>query len=215
MAAGSLASLADDADQMATALLAAAGATDTTWTGVAADAYRASAATHVTATAPLPGNLTETAAAFRVLAAALTTAQTMAADAMAESERLGLAPGDLVGRPFSVAGFVMAYPQKAEPIAVLIGQVVRARWQADDARDAFIAALAPLRSQLYNIGQQHESDRCGSDERSGRRISRDDREGLEPGGDGRSRDRGGDLDSDWAGRAILERYLRGGPAKWQ
>jgi hypothetical protein len=201
---------ADDVDRLTNLLRDAAHATESAWTGAAAEACRISAANHVAAITPLPTHLDKAAGAFHALAAELTAAQTAAANAMAESERVGLASGDLVGRPFSVARFVLTHPDKAGHIAMLIGAVVRARWQADDARQAFITSLAPLRAQLFHLGEKHETNRRGSDERSGRRISRDDREGREPGGGGRSRGRGGDLDNDWAGRAILEHYLRGG-----
>ena len=46
----------------------------------------------------------------------------------------------------------------------------------------------------------------GSDERGGRRQANDRANRRDPGGRGD----GGNFDSDWAGRAILERYMRGG-----
>ena len=62
------------------------------------------------------------------------------------------------------------------------------------------------------VDVDNQNDRRG-ERRTEREERRDRRRRTKPGGRNRSREEGGDFDSDWAGRAILYRYLRGG-ADW-
>jgi len=200
------ADLLDDAAKRSDALTGdlhrAATSTEDFWTGVASAAYRHHARRQAATTAALSVPLTRAAAAFRSLSRDLREAQQRADTAMLRSTELGMGSGDLVGRPFNVVKFVLVNPQHATTVAHLIGEVVGARLAAHEARNVFIARIGDVRTEVAGVGQ----DRRDPDERSGRRIRNDELFRRPEGGDRG----GGHFDNDWAGRAILERYLRGG-----
>ncbi|MDR7276273.1 WXG100 family type VII secretion target [Catenuloplanes atrovinosus] len=184
------------------------GATGTTefWRGPAGDAYRGAMGRTTGTVRDLPDRLTAMSGEFRTLAGELSSAQGQARDAMRASVRIGMGEGDLIGRPDRVAAFVSAFPAYHETVAHLLGLVATARGRAERARTYFSGRIRTVRRAISEAGGG--DDRREPDERGGRRIEDDRRRGRPEGGDP---DRGDDFDSDWAGRAILERYLRGGP----
>ncbi|MGH3937380.1 MAG: hypothetical protein ACRDTG_01895 [Pseudonocardiaceae bacterium] len=92
----------------------------------------------------------------------------------------------------------------------LVSAALTAANQADEQAASRLWVIAGLTDatnpDAVSLDLQAGADeRRNPDERGGRRIDEDDRRNREPGGDG-----DGHFDNDWAGRAILERYLRGG-----
>jgi uncharacterized protein YukE len=202
-AAATLAGAAEQAGVLETSLTDRARSTEDYWQGPAAKAYRTRVGRQAATLKALPDALGTAAAAYLTLSAELAEAQRRAGAAMRASVALGLGEGDLVGRPFNVTMFALTHPGAIDDIAGLIGQVVGARAQANGARDRFVAAMGDLRGDVSAAGGD---DRRNPDERDGRRIRSDEIFRRSEGGD-----RGGDhFSNDWAGRAILERYLRGG-----
>lgn len=201
-----LSTAADHSDELATVLGRTADGTDSTWQGPAGTAYRTRTATHVSSFAKLPAPLTQAASAYRTLAGELSAAQQKAATAMDKSVRLGMGDGDLVGRPFKVAAFVLKHPEHTVTVGQLIGDVVDARANANLARDQFATGMGTMQTQVAAAG----GDRRDPDGTGGQRKRNDGLWRRPEGGDDRDLGRGVDFSSDWAGRAILERYLRGG-----
>ncbi|RKT55486.1 WXG100 family type VII secretion target [Saccharothrix australiensis] len=197
-----LATAAEDVDGLATALRRAADDTDQSWQGKAATAYRTRTATHVGSLAKLTTPLNRAATAYRALAGELEGAQRKADKAMQDSVALGMGEGDLVGRPFQVAKFALLHPQHVVTIGHLIGDVVDARAMADAARDRFVTSADGVRADVAAL---RDPDGAGGQRQRNDRLWR-----RPEGGDSRDLGRGVDLSSDWAGRAILDRYLRGG-----
>jgi hypothetical protein len=180
----------------------AADDTDATWRGAAGTAYRTRTASHVGLLAKLDPVLTEAATSYRTLADELSAAHGKADDAMRRSVALGLGAGDLVGRPLKVAAFAVANPQHVVTLGHLIADVVDARAAAHDARDRFSTRMADMRASVASL---RDPDGAGGQRKRNDRLWR-----RGEGGDHRDLGRGYDLSSDWAGRAILDRYLRGG-----
>ena len=168
------------------------------WSGPASDGFRATGtaqATLLTEVIPLAG---DAAAAYRTLAAALESLRAQADDVLAQSVSLGLPPGALTGDPWAVARHLLANPDHAAALARLITLIVAIRIAAGEAHNAFVVAIAGATTRLA----ERADELRGPDERGGRRIRND--------GGTRRDERGIHFDNDWAGRAILERYLRGG-----
>ncbi len=153
----------------------------------------------------LVGPLDTASQAFGTLARELRGARTTVDRALADSVALGLGPTDLVSNPWAVMSFLASKPQHTPAVAGLLGDIAGARFAAGAAHTAFAGSIASVRDALDGADERLLGSRRGPDERGGRRIDEDDRRGREPGGDG-----GGHVDNDWAGRAILERYLHGG-----
>ena len=185
------------------------------WRGKDAEAYRARANKLVESLDLLPPPLATASTAYDDLATALDSAQRAAGAAMQRSVDIGLAPGDLVGRPWSVATFVMENPEQLFTVARLIYGVMDARGDANDARDEFVRKMGRVRADIGNARGDHPDQHDSGGDRRGNRYGPDGRSGRRIRGDGilgRSEGGGGDghFSSDWAGRAILERYLLGG-----
>jgi uncharacterized protein YukE len=198
-----LATAADQADALAACLRKNADTVEPAWQGPAGTAYQNRASGQVTTFTDMMAPLDTAASAYRTLAGELETAQNRAEAAMRQSVRLGLADSDLLSAPANVAAFVRANPEQTDTVSGLLAEVVDARANADAARDRFVTTMSSVRFA--------PQDRRGSDGTRGAR-QRDDRvRRRPPGGDDRKyNDKGWDFSSDWAGRAILDRYLRGG-----
>lgn len=194
-AAGELGNAAND-------LRRSADDTDATWRGSAATAYRTRTASHVGLLAKVDPVLAEAAVSYRTLADELSAAQHKAGDAMRRSVVLGLGDGDLLGRPMRVAAFAVAHPQHVVTLAGLLSDVVDARAAANDARDRFVTKMDDMRAGVASL---RDPDGVGGQRKRNDRLWR-----RGEGGDHRDFGRGVNLSSDWAGRAILDRYLRGG-----
>lgn len=199
-AADTLTGISTAIDEQALATQRAVDSTRDFWSGPASNAYRARGQQQVTTLMDLPQPVTDTATAYRTLAAELAAAIAKADAAMRRSVAIGMGEGDLVGRPFSVMAFMLTHPQHFGTVSQLLGEVVSARSQANKARDEFVASMGKVRGRITGDTDGWR----GSDERGGRRQRND--EIFRRGGD----QGGGHFDNDWAGRAILERYLRGG-----
>jgi hypothetical protein len=193
---------AAEAEDFATAFSNAAKTTMDFWQGMAGDAYRTHASGQVSVLAALPEPLKKAATAFDTLATDLEKAQQQAGQAMQRSVQIGMDSGDLVGRPWKVAMFVLSHPDEIFEVGQLIWRVVDARSDANDARDRFVASMGGVRQ---NVSQTRE-DRRNPDGRAGGRLRSDEIFRRSEGGDRH----GSHFDNDWAGRAILERYLTGG-----
>lgn len=203
--AGTISTAADSAASLSSALRAAAGSTEDFWVSPSGTAYRVAAQKQIGATGLLVGPLDTASQAFGMLTRDLRGARSTVDRALADSIALGMGPADLVGNPWAVLGFLLANPQHAPTVAGLLGDVAGARIAAGSAHTAFVSALTGVRDGLDGADERLLGSRRGPDERGGRRIDEDGRRGRKPGGDG-----SGHFDNDWAGRAILERYLRGG-----
>lgn len=200
---------AEEIADLSDSLLHTVDGTVESWTGSAGDAFRSTGAATTLRVHALAAPATATATAHTTLADGLAAARHRVAAAFGASADIGLDAGDLVGRPWAVAAFLWGHPEHAATVAYLLGQVLAARVDADVARNNFVAAVAPTLTAGQDDGPddgQGGGDRRGVDERGGRRIDNDERLRREEGGSGS----GGHFDNDWAGRAILERYLRGG-----
>jgi hypothetical protein len=112
---------------------------------------------------------------------------------MRQSVAIGLGEGDLAGRPANVAQFVRGRPDQRATVEQLLGEVAGARMRADAARDAFVATMRDCQADIQLT--QYQPSR-----------GRDRRDRAE-----RINDLASTFGSDWAGRLILDRYLRGGP----
>lgn len=174
------------------------------WPSAAGAAYRTRADGHVTTLDAMAALLKSGTTAYRTLASALNAATERAQGSMDASVRTGLGPGDLVGNPANVMKFALTRPTAIPAVAHLIGEVVAARGDANNARNAFITQMGGM--QL--AAEEHGAGRRGSDDGYGDGV-RADRVYRTPAG-GRRGDGSSNFDNDWAGRAILSRYLRGG-----
>jgi hypothetical protein len=206
----------EQSQDIARSLRRAAGASSDFWQGSAGDAYRTHAGTQVATLRRIGPPIGIASSAYADLGEALESAQGNAGAAMQKSVDIGMAPGDLVGRPWAVATFLLTNPDEIITVARLIYRVIAARSDANDARDEFVRRMGRVRGEISEV----EGDRRGGGERDGRdgRDNRWDPDGRR-GGRIRSDDiwrrtEGGDGDghfsTDWAGRAILERYMLGG-----
>jgi hypothetical protein len=173
------------------------------WPSAAGAAYRSRTGGHVTTLDAMAAPLSSGARGYRTLAADLSAAAERAQGAMDGSVRLGLGEGDLVGNPGKVAMFVIGHPADLSAVAYQIGEVVAARVDAAAARNAFVTQMGGMQK----TADEHGAGRRGSDDAYGD-GDRADRVYRTPAG-GR-RDDNSSFDNDWAGRAILSRYLRGG-----
>ncbi len=204
-----LATSADTADELATALRRSADDTDATWQGGAGVAYRARATRQVGTIGKLPASLSTAASAYRALAGELSAAQQRAGEALHQADAIGLPHGALFGNPVQVVQFVTARPEHLGTLAQLIGDVVEARANANEGRNTFVASMGTLQTETIAAGDDDDRnaggdrDRRGSDGDWGSRLRTDDLFRREEGGS-----RGDShFDNDWAGRAILDRYL--------
>jgi hypothetical protein len=204
-ATGTISTAADSAESRSAELRTAVDSTEDFWASPSGTAYRVAAQKQIGTTGMLVGPLDTASQAFGTLARELRGARSTVDRALADSVALGMGTSDLVGNPWAVTSFLLANPQHAPTVAGLLGDVAGARISAGSAHTAFVSALTGARDGLDGADERLLGSRRGPDERGGRRIDEDDRRGREPGGDG-----GGHFDNDWAGRAILERYLRGG-----
>jgi len=179
-----------------------AGGTAEYWPSEAGAAYRTRAGGQVATLEAMAAPLKSGAGAYRKLSAELSAAAERAQGAMDASVRLGLGEGDLVGNPGRVVTFLIGHPADLPAVARQIGEVVAARLDAGAARNAFVTQMGGMQKTAGEHG-----GRRGSDDAYGDGI-RADRVYRTPAG-GR-RDDNSSFDNDWAGRAILSRYLRGG-----
>lgn len=202
-----LTAAAGRSDELATALRRAADTTDPAWHGQAGTAYRTHAAAQVGAMGKLSSPLLNAASAYQALSGELDAAQRKADNAMLKSVQLGMDSGDLVGRPLRVAEFALQHPEHAVTVADLINEVVTARSNADTARDHFVTGMAAMQTDVASAADNNSR---GPDGTWGQRQRNDKLWRRPEGGDKRDLGRGFDFSSDWAGRAILDRYLSGG-----
>jgi hypothetical protein len=193
---------AQETDEFTKDFTNAAKSTLDFWQGMAGDSYRAHANGQVSVLAGLPDPLRNAAKAYDTLAGELEKAQNQAGQAMQRSVQIGLDSGDLVGRPWKVAMFVLSHPDEIFEVGQLIWRVVDARSDANDARDRFVASMGGVRQDVSTSRE----DRRNPDGRGGRRLRNDEIFRRSEGGDRE----GSHFNNDWAGRAILERYLTGG-----
>ncbi|MBO1751421.1 hypothetical protein J4G33_06350 [Actinotalea sp. BY-33] len=178
---------------------AASRATGSSWTGAAGDGFRAHAAVHEQAL-EAAGTLAGTAAqACDALADALEQLRADAGRVLASANAMGLGGAALTSNPVAVGLFLAAQPERTPDVIRLLGEIVRVRVAVGDAHAAFVVAIGGVTTSL---GDRVE-DRRTPDERGGRRIRSDELSRRDDPGNGH-------LSNDWAGRAILERYLRGG-----
>ncbi|MGH3751695.1 MAG: hypothetical protein ACRDRP_03195 [Pseudonocardiaceae bacterium] len=203
--AETLANTADSAGALSSDLDTAVGSTPDFWDSPSGTAYRISAQKQIGALRMTVDPLDTASQAFATLARELSGARGVVERALSESVALGMGPNDLVSSPWAVADFLFRNPQHVPAVAGQLTDIAAARVAADSAHTTFVAALSGTRDGLDGADQRLFGSRRGSDERGGRRIDEDDRRDRKPGGDG-----SGHFDTDWAGRAILERYLRGG-----
>ncbi|MGQ0773356.1 MAG: WXG100 family type VII secretion target [Pseudonocardiales bacterium] len=204
-AVGTISAAADGASSLSEDLRKAVDSTADFWASPSGTTYRVSAQKQIGSAAMLVGPLDTASQAFGTLARELRGARSIVERALADSVALGMGPTDLVGNPFAVLGFMFRNPQHAPMVAGLLGDIAGARVSAGSAHTAFTASLSGVRDGIGGADERLLGSRRGPDERGGRRIDEDERRGREPGGDG-----DGHFDNDWAGLAILERYLRGG-----
>src|SRR5262245_33840136 len=111
---------AAEAEDFANAFSNAAKTTMDFWQGMAGDAYRTHASGQVSVVAALPEPLKKAATAFDTLATDLEKAQQQAGQAMQRSVQIGMDSGDLVGRPWKVAMFVLSHPDEIFEVGQLI-----------------------------------------------------------------------------------------------
>lgn len=205
LAVGTLSKAADSTADLSSDLATAIGSTEDFWTSPSGTAYRISARKQVGATGMLVGPLDTASQAFGTLAHELRGARSTVDRALADSVALGMSPTDLIGDPWAVVSFLSRSPQHTFTVAGMLSDIAGARVAAGSAHTAFVESLTGVRDGLEGADERLLGSRRDPDERGGRRIDEDDRRGRKPGGDG-----SGNFDNDWAGRAILERYLRGG-----
>lgn len=180
-------------------LVATVSRTGEVWRGEAADGFRTAVGARAGSLSPVVALAGDAASAHESLAASLRALRGRAQRVLDRSTAVGLPPGALTSDPWSVARAVLARPQIADDVVRLLAEVVEIRLEVNAAHDAFVVGVGAVSTSLAS----RDRDRRSPDERGGRRIRNDDltRRG-EPGSD--------HLSNDWAGRAILERYLRGG-----
>lgn len=166
------------------------------WSGAAADGFRASGTAQFMRLRAVTPLADDAHLAYSTLATRVEDLRNAADGVLQRSQHLGLPYGALTSDPRAVTSFLAHRPERGAEVASLLSEVVRIRLELDAAHNVFMVALGGLVSVLA-------ADRRSPDERRGRRIRVDELTRRSDPGDGHS-------SNDWAGRAILERYLRGG-----
>ncbi len=169
------------------------------WSGPASNGFRTAGTRQATTLAGLVPLATDAAGAYATLGAALRDLRSQADGVLRQAQELGLPAGALTSDAAAVVAHLLRHPEHAVAIARLLALIVMIRVRVGEAHNAFVVAIARTGTRL----REREDELRAPDERGGRRIRTDSLTRRdEPGSD--------HLSNDWAGRAILERYLRGG-----